>query len=389
MKITIAGLGYVGLSLAVLLAQNNEVWAFDIDKKKIELLKKHKSPIEDSEIKEYLIHKNLNLFPTHDYKKAFEKAEYIIIATPTNYDERKNYFDTSSIDQVITNIFSIKNNNPAIIIKSTVPVGYTETLQRKFNNNRILFSPEFLREGKALYDNLHPSRIIVGGKNEDAKKFAGLLAENSLEHSPKILLMESSEAEAVKLFANTYLAMRIAYFNELDTYAELKNLDSKDIINGICSDPRIGEHYNNPSFGYGGYCLPKDSKQLLSNFNNVPQNIISAIVKANTSRKEHIVKMILNKKPKTIGIYRLTMKHNSDNFRSSAILEILEQLTKAKQKIIIYEPLLESNTFKEIQIENNLENFKEESSIILANRISEELRDVKEKVYSRDLFNRD
>ena len=389
MKIAVAGTGYVGLSLATLLSQSNEVIALDIIQEKVEKINNRISPIQDEYIKKFFKEKKLNLKATLDYKEAFEGAEFVIISTPTNYDENKNFFDTSSVEDIIEKVISMKDKNITMVVKSTVPVGYIENIKKKYNINNIFFSPEFLREGKALYDNLHPSRIIIGSKTEKGKKFAKLLQNASEDKNVDILFMNSTEAEAVKLFANTYLALRVAYFNELDTYAETKNLNTKDIIEGVCLDHRIGTHYNNPSFGYGGYCLPKDTKQLLANYKDVPQNLIEAIVNSNKTRKEFITKEILNKKPEIIGIYRLTMKSGSDNFRFSAIQDIIKNLKTENKKVIIYEPTLKEEEFNGCRVINNLEEFKEKSSIIMANRFEGELNDVKYKVYTRDLFYRD
>lgn len=389
MKIAVAGTGYVGLSLATLLSQSNEVIALDIIQEKVEKINNRISPIQDEYIKKFFKEKKLNLKATLDYKEAFEGAKFVIISTPTNYDENKNFFDTSSVEDIIEKVISMKDKNITMVVKSTVPVGYIENIKKKYNINNIFFSPEFLREGKALYDNLHPSRIIIGSKTEKGKKFAKLLQNASEDKNVDILFMNSTEAEAVKLFANTYLALRVAYFNELDTYAETKNLNTKDIIEGVCLDHRIGTHYNNPSFGYGGYCLPKDTKQLLANYKDVPQNLIEAIVNSNKTRKEFITKEILNKKPEIIGIYRLTMKSGSDNFRFSAIQDIIKNLKTENQKVIIYEPTLKEEEFNGCRVINNLEEFKEKSSIIMANRFEGDLNDVKYKVYTRDLFYRD
>ena len=389
MKIAVAGTGYVGLSLATLLSQNNEVVALDIIPEKVEMINNRKSPIQDEYIEKYFKEKKLNLRATLDYKDAFEGAEFVIISTPTNYDDEKNFFDTSSVEDIIEKVISMNDKNITMVVKSTIPVGYIENIKYEYNIDNIFFSPEFLREGKALYDNLYPSRIIVGTKNEKGKEFATLLKESALEKNVPVLYMNSTEAEAVKLFANTYLALRVAYFNELDTYAEIKGLNSKDIIEGVGLDPRIGTHYNNPSFGYGGYCLPKDTKQLLANYKDVPQNLIEAIVKSNKTRKEFITEEILKLKPQVVGIYRLTMKSGSDNFRSSAIQDIIKNLKAENQKIIIYEPTLTKQEFYGCEVINNLDEFKEKSSVIIANRLEENLIDVKEKVYTRDLFSRD
>lgn len=388
MKIAVVGIGYVGLSIATLLSQKNEVIAFDIDSKKIDMINKKISPIKDKEIEKFLITKNLNLKATLNSKEAFNKANYIIICTPTNYNDKTNYFDTSSIENVIEEIIKI-NINCTIVIKSTVPIGYTENIKNKYNLKNILFCPEFLREGHALYDNLYPSRIIIGEKNKIAKKFATLLKECILKNDVTIKYMNSTEAEAVKLFSNTYLALRIAYFNELDTFAEINNLNVKDIIEGVCLDPRIGNYYNNPSFGYGGYCLPKDTKQLLTNYNNIPQNLINATVKSNNTRKQYITENIIKNNPKTVGIYKLTMKKNSDNFRESSIQEILENLRNNNINLIIYEPLINKDTFNDCKVINDFETFSKQSDIIIANRYETELSSVSYKLYTRDLFNRD
>lgn len=388
MKIAVAGTGYVGLSIATLLSQKNEVKALDILPEKVEMINNRKSPIRDEYIQKYFDEKDLNLKATLDYKEAFEGAEFIIISTPTNYDDIKNHFDTSSVEDIIEKVISM-NMNTTIVIKSTIPVGYVDSIKRKYGINNIFFSPEFLREGKALYDNLYPSRIIVGDKGEEAKKFANLLQEGALKENIEVRYMGSTEAEAVKLFANTYLALRVAYFNELDTYAELKGLDSREIIDGVCLDPRIGDYYNNPSFGYGGYCLPKDTKQLLANFDKVPQNIIRAIVKSNETRKRHIMEMIMQKDPDVVGIYRLTMKKDSDNYRASAIQGIIERLKNEGVKVVIYEPTFSDEKFKECVVENNFAKFAEISDVILANRFEKQLEDVKEKVYTRDLYMKD
>lgn len=394
MKIAIAGTGYVGLSIAVLLAQNNDVIAVDILQEKVDLINSKKSPIADKEISEYLSSKKLDLTATTDGKTAYRDADFIIISTPTNYDPEKNFFDTSSIENVL-NLIKSSGSKATIVIKSTVPVGYTEKISREFNLNNLLFSPEFLREGHALYDNLYPSRIVVSYPKsnpllkEKANEFANLLKEGAIKSEIPILLTNCTEAEAIKLFANTYLALRVAYFNELDTYAETKGLCTEQIIEGIGYDPRIGNFYNNPSFGYGGYCLPKDSKQLLANFNNVPQNLIQAIVDSNKTRKEYIVAQIMAKKPKTVGIYRLTMKANSDNFRQSAIQDIMKMLRGEGFDVIIYEPTLKISEFERFKVISDFEEFKKKSDIILANRMEDCLKDVKSKIYTRDIFARD
>lgn len=388
MKIAIAGVGYVGLSLATLLSQYNEVVALDIIEDKVDKINSKISPIEDKYIEKYLRTKKLNLRATLDYKDAFCNADFIIICMPTNYDEKNNFFDTSLVEEIIEKIKNMRIST-TIIIKSTVPVGFTEKMKRKHNMNNIIFSPEFLREGKALYDNLYPSRIILGDKNEQAKKFAELLKKASLKKDVAIKFMKSTEAEAVKLFSNTYLALRIAYFNELDTYAEIKGLNTKNLIEGVCMDQRIGNFYNNPSFGYGGYCLPKDTKQLKANYKDVPENLITAIVNSNATRKQHIVKEILSKEPKIIGIYKLSMKKDSDNFRTSAIFDIIDMLIEKNKNIIIYEPQYENENYKNCKIVRDIKSFKENSSIIIANRIEDELADVMDKVYTRDIYFRD
>lgn len=394
MKIAIAGTGYVGLSNAILLAQNNEVTAVDIVESKVEMINNKISPIADKEIEDYLANKELNLTATTDSKSAYENADFVIVSTPTNYDDEKHFFDTSSVENVIELVIKY-NPNAVIIIKSTIPVGYTREVIKKYGFKNILFSPEFLREGKALYDNLYPSRIIVGTdlNNEKLKNaavtFAELLKQGAIKKDVEVLYTDYTEAEAVKLFANTYLAMRVSFFNELDTYAELKGLNSKQIIDGVCLDPRIGGHYNNPSFGYGGYCLPKDTKQLYSNFSNVPNEIIGAIVRANQTRKEFIASQILSSNPKIVGIYRLTMKSNSDNFRQSSIQGVMELLKNSGTEIVIYEPTLSDKSFEGFCVENDFEKFISKSDVIVANRNSSELERVKEKVYTRDLFFRD
>ncbi len=389
MKIAVAGTGYVGLSLATLLSQKNDVYALDIIQEKVEKINKRISPIQDEYIERFFKEKKLNLKATLNYKEAFQDADYVIISTPTNYDEEKNFFDTSSVEDIIKKVKSMNGKSITMVVKSTIPVGFIERMKEKYKIDNIFFSPEFLREGKALYDNLYPSRIIIGEKSERGKKFAKLLIDAAEKKNIDVLYMNNTEAEAVKLFANTYLALRVAYFNELDTYAEKKGLNSKEIIEGVCLDPRIGTHYNNPSFGYGGYCLPKDTKQLLANYKDVPQNLIEAIVKSNATRKQFIADDILKDNPNTIGIYRLTMKSGSDNFRSSAIQDIINILKKNKKEVIIYEPTSNLQFFNDCKIVNNLCIFKEKSDIIMANRLSDEIKDVKYKVYTRDIFNKD
>ena len=388
MKIAVAGTGYVGLSLATLLSVKNEVVALDIIKEKVDKINERISPIQDEYIEKYFKEKELNLRATLDYKDAFKDASFIIISTPTNYDPDKNYFDTSSVEDIIEKVKSMKIN-ATMVVKSTVPVGFVKSMKEKYGIDNIMFSPEFLREGKALYDNLYPSRIIVGEKSERAKVFANLLKEASLKEDVTIKYMDSTEAEAVKLFANTYLALRVAYFNELDTYAELKGLNTKDIIEGVCLDPRIGDFYNNPSFGFGGYCLPKDSKQLKANYEDVPENIISAIVEANRTRKDHIANMIISRNPKIVGIYRLTMKAGSDNFRASAIQGVMKRIKAKGIEVVVYEPTLETNDFFNSRVIKDLDEFKKISDVIIVNRLDSNLDDVKDKIYTRDIFTRD
>lgn len=389
MKIAVAGTGYVGLSLATLLSQNNKVVALDVIPEKVEMINNRISPIQDEYIEKYFKEKKLNLKATLDYKEAFEGARFVIISTPTNYDEEKNFFDTSSVEDIIQKVISMNDDNIVMVVKSTIPVGFINNMKEKYNIDNIMFSPEFLREGKALYDNLYPSRIIVGEKSDRAKEFAGLLKSACLKDDVVVKYMNSTEAEAVKLFANTYLALRVAYFNELDTYAELKGLNTEDIIDGVCLDPRIGNHYNNPSFGYGGYCLPKDSKQLKANYKDVPENLISAIVESNKTRKDHIAEEIIKKNPKIVGIYRLTMKSGSDNFRASAIQGVMKRIKAKGIEVVVYEPTLKEDNFFNSRVIKDLDEFKNISDVILVNRNDNILDDVKDKIYTRDLFSRD